>query len=145
MISLTIQLENPSQVTLVAEALRKLLTPSEVAAPATEVPATPKKRKSAAATPVADETPVATPETVTESPSDPKPAAAPSEPETPVAPPASAPASITLEQVRGKLAALSQSGKMAEVKALISDLGYAKLTDVPADRYADLMDKAEAL
>jgi hypothetical protein len=52
---------------------------------------------------------------------------------------------ITLEEVRAKLAALSQSGKQAQVKALISKFGASKLTDIPKEKYAELMKEAEAI
>jgi len=52
---------------------------------------------------------------------------------------------VTLEQVRAKLSALSQAGKQAQVKKLITDLGAAKLTEIPAERYAELLAKAEEL
>lgn len=52
---------------------------------------------------------------------------------------------ITLEQVRAKLAALSQAGKQAQVKKLINDCGASKLTGIPAEKYAELMKAAEAL
>ncbi|GAA0319159.1 hypothetical protein GCM10008967_07110 [Bacillus carboniphilus] len=39
-----------------------------------------------------------------------------------------------LEKVRAKLAALSQDGKQAEVKALITEFGAKKLSDIPAGR-----------
>ncbi len=52
---------------------------------------------------------------------------------------------ITLEQVRAKLAALSQDGKQAEVKALITEFGVKKLSDVPAEKYSELLAKAEVL
>lgn len=52
---------------------------------------------------------------------------------------------ITLETVRAKLAALSQSGKQAEVKALINSYGVAKLTEIPAEKYPEVLEKAEAL
>lgn len=51
----------------------------------------------------------------------------------------------TLEQVRAKLAAISQSGKSAEMKQLIASFGATKLTDISADKYPELMKKAEAL
>lgn len=53
--------------------------------------------------------------------------------------------SITLETVRGKLAALSQSGKQAQVKELISSFGVKKLTAIPEEKYAELLEKAEAI
>ena len=52
---------------------------------------------------------------------------------------------ITLETVRARLAALSQNGKQAEVKALISKYGAKKLTEIPADKYPALMAEAEGL
>lgn len=52
---------------------------------------------------------------------------------------------ITLETVRAKLAALTQSGKQAEVKALIQKYGGAKLSDIPEDKYPELMKEAEGI
>jgi len=51
----------------------------------------------------------------------------------------------TLEQVRAKLADLTRKGKRAEVKALIQSFGVSKLSEVPADKYAELMAKAEEI
>ena len=58
--------------------------------------------------------------------------------------PADQPA-YTLETVRAKLAALSQSGKQKEVKAIIESFEVAKLTDIPAEKYPEVMEKAAAL
>ena len=52
---------------------------------------------------------------------------------------------ITLEQVRAKLAALTQGGKQAEVKTLIEKYGGAKLSDIPKDKYSELMQEAEGI
>ncbi len=52
---------------------------------------------------------------------------------------------VTLEQVRAKLADLAKSGKQAEVKKLITKHGGTKLTDIPADKYAELLAEAEDL
>lgn len=52
---------------------------------------------------------------------------------------------VTLEQVRAKLAQLSQDGKQAQVKALIKKFGAKKLTDIPAEKYSELMQEAEVL
>ncbi len=52
---------------------------------------------------------------------------------------------VTLEQVRAKLAALSQAGKQAEVKKLITDCGATKLTDIPAEKYGALLAAAEGI
>ena len=51
----------------------------------------------------------------------------------------------TLEEVRAKLAALSQDGKQSQVKSLITELGAKKLSDVPVEKYEDLLKKAEEL
>lgn len=51
----------------------------------------------------------------------------------------------TLEEVRAKLATLSQEGKQAQVKALITEFGAKKLSDIPADQYVELLKKAEEL
>jgi hypothetical protein len=52
---------------------------------------------------------------------------------------------IKLETVRAKLAALSQAGKQKEVKALLTDFGAKKLSAIPADKYAEVLKKAEAI
>lgn len=51
---------------------------------------------------------------------------------------------ITIEKVRAVLAEKSQSGKQAEVRALISKYGASKLTEVEPIKYADLLAEAEA-
>ena len=51
----------------------------------------------------------------------------------------------TLEQVRAKLAALSQAGKQAQVKKIITDYDVKKLTDIPAEKYAEIMKTAETI
>lgn len=56
-----------------------------------------------------------------------------------------APKAITLEEVRAKLAAISQSGKTTAVKELLTAFGVAKLTDLKADQYATILEKAAAL
>lgn len=52
---------------------------------------------------------------------------------------------IKLEDVRAKLASLSKAGKKTEVKKLLNSFGVQKLTDVPADKYEELLEKAEEL
>lgn len=52
---------------------------------------------------------------------------------------------ITLEHVRAKLAEISQSGKAAQVKALLTEFGASTLSSVPAEKYAELLNKAAAL
>lgn len=51
----------------------------------------------------------------------------------------------TLEEIRAKLAVLSQDGKQSQVKSLITELGAKKLSDVPAEKYGELLKKAEEL
>lgn len=58
-----------------------------------------------------------------------------------VAPPV-AEKTYALEDVRAKLAELNRSGKRAEVKSLLGSFGAVKLSDVPADKYGELMEKA---
>ena len=52
---------------------------------------------------------------------------------------------ITIEEVRAKLAGLSQAGKQEEVKTLIEKYGGKKLTDIQSELYADLLKEAEVL
>ena len=69
----------------------------------------------------------------------PSPAAEPAAPAPEVKP------KVALEEVRKKLAALSHEGKATEVKALLTNFGASKLTDVPAERYAELLAAAEGI
>jgi len=72
--------------------------------------------------------------------------AAKEEPPPVVTPPPAPPAKgITLEQVRAKLAEVSNAGKKNEVKALLTSYGVSKLTDLPTEKYSDLLAEAEAL
>ena len=48
----------------------------------------------------------------------------------------------SLEQVRAKLAELQKAGKRAEVKELLNSFGVAKLSEIPAEQYGELMTKA---
>lgn len=52
---------------------------------------------------------------------------------------------LTFEQVRVKLAEISQKGKQQELKQLITDMGAEKLSDIPEDKFAELIERAEAL
>jgi hypothetical protein len=62
------------------------------------------------------------------------------------APEAEAPAApVTLVQVRARLAELSSEGKKEAIKKLMSDFGVSKLTEVPEEKYSELMTAAEAL
>ena len=158
-ITITINPQDAAQMGVIAEALKKLLEsvqPPEEAptreeldqalahadairaeklqaeaarakADPEEAPAAPKKPRAsrAASTPAAAAPePTAPATTATESPSKP----------------------ITLEEVRAKLAPISQAGKAAAVRDLIKRVGGSdKLSEVPAEKYAALMAEAEAL
>lgn len=69
---------------------------------------------------------------------------APAEP-TPESAPAGEQPEIKYETVRAKLAELSRTGKQAHVKELLGNFGVTKLSDVPKERYAELLEAAEAL
>jgi ribosomal protein S24E len=51
----------------------------------------------------------------------------------------------TLEDVRAKLAALSQVGKQVQVKELITGFGAKKLSDIPEEKYPELLAEADKL
>lgn len=52
---------------------------------------------------------------------------------------------VTLEEVRGFLARLSQDGKQQKVKALIEKFGGKRLSDIPKQKYGELLKEAEAI
>lgn len=52
---------------------------------------------------------------------------------------------ISLEDVREKLALISQSGKQPKVKELITKYGAVKLTDIDPSCYEELLKEAEVL
>ena len=52
---------------------------------------------------------------------------------------------ISLEDVRAVLAKLSQHGKTAEVKDLLTKYGAMKLSDVDERKYKDLLKDAEGI
>lgn len=54
-------------------------------------------------------------------------------------------ANVTLVQVRARLAELSSEGKKEAIKKLMADFGVSKLTEVPEEKYSELMSAAEAL
>ena len=53
--------------------------------------------------------------------------------------------SLTIVEVRSKLADLRRNGKRDEIKDLLKKFGADKLTEVPEDKYPELMEKVEAL
>jgi len=73
------------------------------------------------------------------------PAKKPAKSEAEVPAPAPETKAITLEQVRAKLAEVSNAGKKNEVKELLTSYGVSKLTDLPAEKYSELLAEAEAL
>jgi hypothetical protein len=52
---------------------------------------------------------------------------------------------ITLEEVRGFLGSLSDKGKGEEVKALIKKFGASRLTEIPKEKYVELLSEADSL
>ena len=62
------------------------------------------------------------------------------------APPAEAPKDLPkLEDVRAVLADISRNGKTAEMKALLTKFGATKLSDIPTEKYPELLKAAEAI
>lgn len=59
--------------------------------------------------------------------------------------PARGEAACTLVDIRAKLAELQKSGKREQVKGLLADFGASKLSEVPEEKYAELMQKAGEL
>lgn len=135
MITITLTPQTPVQISAALKFLEQLSgsafveSSPQVEAPAVKAEA--KKRKPAQE--VAQE--------VTQE-ATPSPAAAAAEP---AAPAPEVKPKVALEDVRKKLAALSHEGKAAQVKALLTNFGASKLTDVAAERYAELLAAAEEL
>ena len=126
----TAAMEVPASVVTVTSAPE----PKKVAAPAKK----PVAEKPAATQPASETaTPAPTPE--------PAAPAAAAESHSEPAPASPESVKITLEFVRSKLAQLSQAGKTAQVKALLSDFGANSLSAVPPEKFADLLNKAAAL
>lgn len=53
--------------------------------------------------------------------------------------------SYTLVDVRGKLGALTKAGKKAQVQELIQSFGVEKLSQIPEEKYPEVMQKAGEL
>lgn len=51
----------------------------------------------------------------------------------------------TKEDIRAKLRDLQKAGKKKEVSELIESFGVTKFTEIPQDKYNELMEKAEEL
>lgn len=154
MITITIHPQTPAHIAVLADAMTKLVTdqdapaaeaPAAAPAPAEAAPA-PKAARAKKPAPAAaavdapasstDETSAQTATTDT--------SAMTNQP-APTATATTAETEFTLEVVRAKLASLSQAGKADQVKSLIAQFGVAKLTDIKAEQYGDLMAKAETL
>lgn len=144
MITISINPQTPAHMAILGKALIALLgedNPATVAeaaqepAPAEDTPAKRTRRTKEEMAAVQAPKPVSAPET-----------AISEEPKTAQEPTATEPTKpITLEEVRAKLAAISQSGKTTAVKELLTAFGVAKLTDLKADQYATILEKAAAL
>lgn len=52
---------------------------------------------------------------------------------------------VTVEQIRTVLAEKSRGGKTQEVRAILKEFGADKLSDVPSEKYTELLQKAEEL
>ena len=55
------------------------------------------------------------------------------------------PAGLSLEQVRARLARLSRAGFTDEIRDIFADMGFDRLSEVPAGSYGELMDRARKL
>lgn len=52
---------------------------------------------------------------------------------------------LTFEEVRGVLAAKSREGHTAEIKAILTEFGVEKLSDVDPSKYEELLQKVEVM
>ena len=150
MITITVSPQSAAQMGVLADALKKMLE-------GLQPPETPPTREEMdAALAQADAIQAKLEETPakkrgrpakTESPVDTQPAAAPAATTEPTAPVTESPSEeVKLEEVRAKLATISQAGKGAAVRDLIKRVGGSdKLSEVPAEKYAALLAAAEAL
>lgn len=121
MITITFEPQTPEQAALVGQFLQTYMAP----APAAEAPKKPKAAKPAPTPPAEEPAPVE--------------AAAP-------APAAESPSkTVTLVEVRAKLAELGQAGKGDAVKAMLVARGVQKLSDLPPEQFSAVLTEAEAL
>ena len=84
--------------------------------------------------------------TAPEAPKASTPTETPAEPEAPatVEPAQQETPTITADDIRQKAIALMQAGKKEEVRAVVTTYA-AKIPDIPADKYGEVMDKLNAL
>ena len=52
---------------------------------------------------------------------------------------------VTMDDVQAMLGKLVNAGKREEVKELISSFGASRLSEIPAEKYNELMKKAEVI
>jgi copper homeostasis protein CutC len=52
---------------------------------------------------------------------------------------------VSIETVRAKLAELTQAGRQAAVRDILKEFGASKLSEVPADKYSDLIKAVDAV
>lgn len=52
---------------------------------------------------------------------------------------------ITLETVRGKMVELARAGQQPKMKEIIESFGADKLSDIPEDKYPEVIKKVEAV
>lgn len=122
MITITFEPQTPEQADLVGKFLKTYMA-AEAAPAAEEAPAKkPKAPKPAPAAEQAPETPAPSQE-----------------------PPASPSKTVTLVEVRAKLAALGHQGKADAVKAMLAARGVQKLSELPPEQLADVLAEAEGL
>lgn len=67
-------------------------------------------------------------------------------PEPEIFTPAPAPSKATMskEEIRDKLSTYSNKYDFLDVAAIMSEMGYSKLSDIPAERYGELIEHVEA-
>jgi len=141
MMQITFNPSTPSQAALIGEMMARYLQIEadladtvpldEPAAPGTAAPTVVKRVRKGPA-PVEAEVPNAV--------------AVDSVPETTVVSTASSPAAaISIADIRAVLAPLSQDGKRAEVIKLMGEFGVTKLTELPIEKYADMLAAAKEL
>lgn len=58
--------------------------------------------------------------------------------------PAPSKATMSKEEVRDKLSTYSNKYDSLDVAAIMSEMGYSKLSDIPAERYGELIEHVEA-
>lgn len=52
---------------------------------------------------------------------------------------------VSLEDVRVKLAEVAQKGKQRDIKEIITSFGAKKLSDIPEDQLPEVLEKAKAI